>query len=88
MADIKITLEKKELGGDSTVYFTNLFGVKITLSRRLVESLRATKKLAKEITVGDDWRLTAQTVEKGGKTYTNFYFSIPKAPDTDEEIPF
>lgn len=83
---IKIKLQKKELN-DGALYFTELFGQRITLSRRLVAQLKSEGLLKKEVEVGEHWRLTAQTVERSGKTYTNFYFSTPKAETAAEDDP-
>lgn len=88
-----IEIKKRENKG-YTFYETHLFGRVITLSKKLVDKLKAEGKLKKTTEVGADWLLTASTTTKGDKSYTNYYFTVaqPKQAkadsDGDDDLPF
>lgn len=77
---MKLQITSREIP-QGRIYETKILGTTLTLSRALVEKLKAEGKLKKEITA-DDWIITAQTKERNGRTYTNLYLTCPK-PKTD-----
>lgn len=89
---MKISLNKKTFDDGGAIYFTTLFGQRVTLSKALVQREKDAGRFAKEMETSSDWLLIAATRKSGEKTYTNFYFTLPKpkesAKDDEGELPF
>ena len=78
---MKLQIEARQIS-NGFIYEAKLLGSKLTLSRALVEHLKASGKLKKEIDADPSWIITAQAKERNGRTYTNLYLTMPK-PKTD-----
>lgn len=78
---MKLQITSREIP-QGRIYETNILGTTLTLSRALVEKLKAEGNLKRVITAADDWIITAQTKERNGRTYTNLYLTCLK-PKTD-----
>ena len=92
---MKLQITSREIP-QGRIYETKILGTKLTLSRALVEKLKAEGELKKEITAAGDWIITAQTKERNGHTYTNLYLTCLKAQTAapvasayaDDDLPF
>ena len=82
---MKLQIEARQIA-NGFIYEAKLLGSKLTLSRALVEHLKASGKLKKEIDADPSWIITAQAKERNGRTYTNLYLTMPK-PKTDAPAP-